>query len=107
MNTEITKELVQKISNEVINKNAIRDFQLIKSQGYGYSESGYRIVTSNDPKFKNHIFIISELITFKNGSIEDSRYKFYPFDLDGNPLQYTIKDYPSDFVTKTLTDVVI
>ncbi len=103
-NNKISKEVINKIHKEVIGKNLLRDLKPIKKQGKSYSETNYRIGTSPVKEFANNIFIVSKMISFRNGSIEENKYNIYAFDLKGNKVKIDMKDYPTDFV-KTLIDV--
>ncbi len=81
---EIKEEVKKEIRNQIQLKNIKGVLSELPNKGYHSVEVNYEMaVNKKDDKY---IFVISQIITYHNGSIDDRRYNIYAFDSNSGKL---------------------
>lgn len=81
---EIKEEVKKEIRNQIQLKNIKGVLNELPNKGYHSVEVNYEMaVNKKDDKF---VFVVSQIITYHNGSIDDRRYNIYAFDSNSGKL---------------------
>ena len=78
MKIEISEQVKESIEDFVLEKNMEESLKELPGAGIYNVESQYQFATND--KFKNNIFVVSQIIEFKGKSISDKRFGIYAFD---------------------------
>jgi hypothetical protein len=79
---ELTREAIAKIKSFVRQKDLKESLVPIPNIGEFQVEHSYDIMENK--KVDDHIFVVSIIMKYENGSLRDKRYGLYAFDKNGN-----------------------